>query len=310
MAIQLTVKEGNSERSWDVVDGQQIDINMAKGAEYALIDTRTGETPDGLRVVNNHGQTEIYGSDTFPWVTLHDDGSDTDAAPQPEAAPASPAATLGDNIAIADAAAVADASAPPPADAEHLQADEVAEPTNPNFEGTPSGGSMLLAGGGALLAGGRAAAIGGGSSGANPHYHEPDTSLAPHPATSPEPLAADGNPTGESPAAAPPQPTSTEPQHTPYTLNMNGENLNFDNLLKGGKLDATNHDFDKLTLNAGDLLAHPGTLTLSGDYGDQLDLTGGGWVQDSAAGHGNHYSTYHHGNFTLRVEDDISVSII
>lgn len=36
MAIQLTVKEGNSERSWDVVDGQQIDINMAKGAEYAL----------------------------------------------------------------------------------------------------------------------------------------------------------------------------------------------------------------------------------------------------------------------------------
>jgi len=92
MAIQLTVKEGNSERSWDVVDGQQIDINMAKGAEYALIDTRTGETPDGLRVVNNHGQTEIYGSDTFPWVTLHDDGSDTDAAPQPEAAPVSPAA--------------------------------------------------------------------------------------------------------------------------------------------------------------------------------------------------------------------------
>ena len=91
---------------------------------------------------------------------------------------------------------------------------------------------------------------------------------------------------------------------------MNGENLNFDNLLKGGKLDATNHDFDKLTLNAGDLLAHPSTLTLSGDYGDQLDLTGGGWVQDSAAGHGNHYSTYHHGNFTLRVEDDISVSII
>ena len=181
MAIQLTVKEGNSERSWDVVDGQQIDINMAKGAEYALIDTRTGETPDGLRVVNNHGQTEIYGSDTFPWVTLHDDGSDTDAAPQPEAAPASPAATLGDNIAIADAAAAADASAPPPADAEHLQADEVAEPTNPNFEGTPSGGSMLLAGGGALLVGGLAAAIGGGSSGANPHYHEPDTSLAPHP---------------------------------------------------------------------------------------------------------------------------------
>ena len=104
MAIQLTVKEGNSERSWDVVDGQQIDINMAKGAEYALIDTRTGETPDGLRVVNNHGQTEIYGSDSFPWVTLHDDGSDTDAAPQPGAAPASPAATLGDNIAIADAA--------------------------------------------------------------------------------------------------------------------------------------------------------------------------------------------------------------
>ena len=297
MAIQLTVKEGNSERSWDVVDGQQIDINMAKGAEYALIDTRTGETPDGLRVVNNHGQTEIY-------------GSDTDAAPQPEAASASPAATLGDNIAIADAAAAADASAPPPADAEHLQADEVAEPTNLNFEGTPSGGSILLAGGGALLAGGLAAAIGGGSSGANPHYHEPDTSLAPHPATSPEPLAADGNPTGESPAAAPAQPTSTEPQHTPYTLDMNGENLNFDNLLKGGKLDATNHDFDKLTLNAGDLLAHPGTLTLSGDYGDQLDLTGGGWVQDSAAGHGNHYSTYHHGNFTLRVEDDISVSII
>ena len=294
MAIQLTVKEGNSERSWDVVDGQQIDINMAKGAEYALIDTRTGETPDGLRVVNNHGQTEIY-------------GSDTDAAPQPEAAPA---ATLGDNIAIADAAAAADASAPPPADAEHLQADEVAEPTNPNFEGTPSGGSMLLAGGGALLAGGVAAAIGGGSSGANPHYHEPDTSLAPHPATSPEPLAADGNPTGESPAAAPPQPASTEPQHTPYTLNMNGENLNFDNLLKGGTLDATNHNFDKLTLNAGDLLAHPSTLTLSGDYGDQLDLTSGGWVQDSAAGHGNHYSTYHHGNFTLRVEDDISVSII
>ena len=86
------------------------------------------KTPDGLRVVNNHGQTEIYGSDTFPWVTLHDDGSDTDAAPQPEAVPASPAATLGDNIAIADAAAAADASAPPPADAEHLQADEVAEP--------------------------------------------------------------------------------------------------------------------------------------------------------------------------------------
>ncbi len=310
MAIQLTVKEGNSERSWDVVDGQQIDINMAKGAEYALIDTRTGETPDGLRVVNNHGQTEIYGSDTFPWVTLHDDGSDTDAAPQPEAAPVSPAATLGDNIAIADAAAAADASAPPPADAEHLQADEVAGPANPNFEGTPSGGSMLLAGGGALLAGGLAAAIGGGSSGANPHYHEPDTSLAPHPATSPEPLAADGNLTGESPAAAPPQPASAQPQHTPYTLDMNGDTLNFDNLLKSGALDATNHQSDKLTLSAGDLLAHPGTLTLSGDYGDHLDLAGGGWTHDSNADHYSNYSTYHHGNFTLRVEDDISVSII
>ena len=33
MAIKLTVKEGNNERSWDVMDGQQIDINMAKGAE-------------------------------------------------------------------------------------------------------------------------------------------------------------------------------------------------------------------------------------------------------------------------------------
>ena len=76
MAIKLTVKEGNNERSWDVMDGQQIDINMAKGAEYTLIDTQTGQTPDGMRVVNNHGQTEIYGSDTFPWVTLHDEGAD------------------------------------------------------------------------------------------------------------------------------------------------------------------------------------------------------------------------------------------
>jgi len=81
MAIKLTVKEGNNERSWDVMDGQQIDINMAKGAEYTLIDTQTGQTPDGMRVVNNHGQTEIYGSDTFPWVTLHDEGADEPAAP-------------------------------------------------------------------------------------------------------------------------------------------------------------------------------------------------------------------------------------
>ena len=54
MAIKLTVKEDGSERSWDVIDGQQIDIRMSKGAEYALVDTRTGQTPDGMRIVDNH----------------------------------------------------------------------------------------------------------------------------------------------------------------------------------------------------------------------------------------------------------------
>ena len=81
MAIQLTVKEGNSERSWDVIDGQQIDIRMSKGAQYALLDTHTGEAPDGLRVVEDHGQTKIYGSDNYPWVTLRgEDEDDSEAA--------------------------------------------------------------------------------------------------------------------------------------------------------------------------------------------------------------------------------------
>ena len=252
MAIKLTVKEGNNERSWDVMDGQQIDINMAKGAEYTLIDTQTGQTPDGMRVVNNHGQTEIYGSDTFPWVTLHDEGADEHAAPArieqtfEPAPPAAPAAE--ENIALAEA---------PPAEA--------------------SGGSSR------------------GS-----HHHDEDTSFAPRPTAEPEPITEQPQTTVASATNLP----------TPYTLNMNGENLDFNNVLQNGKLDASNHQHDNFTLNAGDLLAKATSLTLDGDYGDHLDLSGGGWTQDANNSHYDNYRTYHHGNFTLRVEDDISVSII
>ena len=90
MAIKLTVKEGSSERSWDVVNGQQIDIRMAQDAHYDLIDTQTGRTPDGLRITRRDGQIEIYGSYSYPWVTMHH--GDTAAPPQPAEAsePAAP----------------------------------------------------------------------------------------------------------------------------------------------------------------------------------------------------------------------------
>ena len=303
MAIKLTVKEGNNERSWDVMDGQQIDINMAKGAEYTLIDTQTGQTPDGMRVVNNHGQTQIYGSDTFPWVTLHDEGADEPAAPArieqtfEPAPPAAPAAE--ENIALAEAPP-AEASDAPRHVLEHIQADEIgAPPPNADFEGAPSGGSMLLAGGGALLLGGLSAALSGGSSGGS-HHHDEDTSFAPRPPAEPEPITEQPQTTVASATNLP----------TPYTLNMNGENLDFNNVLQNGKLDASNHQHDNFTLNAGDLLAKATSLTLDGDYGDHLDLSGGGWTQDANNSHYDNYRTYHHGNFTLRVEDDISVSII
>ena len=310
MAIQLTVKEGNSERSWDVIDGQQIDIRMSKGAQYALLDTHTGEAPDGLRVVEDHGQTKIYGSDNYPWVTLRgEDEDDSEAAttnndtPPPAAAALAPA----ENIALADAAPADKGDAP--ADAEHVQAEEVAEPTNPGFEGTPSGTSMLLAGGGALLAGGLAAAIGGGSSGGGGarHYDE-DTSFAPRPSAGLEPVAADGHGAQETTNATHGKAASAT-HDAPYTFSMNEQNLNFDNLLKNGKFDASNHRHDDMTLNAGDLLAHPSTRTLDGDYGDHLNLSGGGWTRDNIDPYST-YSTYRHGSFTLRVEDDISVSII
>ena len=304
MAIKLTVKEVNDERSWDVMDGQQIDINMAKGAEYALIDTQTGQLPDGMRIVDKNGQTEIYGSDTFPWVTLHGDEASEPANPariEQTFEPAPPAAPAPEaNIALADAPP-AEATDAPRHVVEHLQADEIGiAPPNANFESAPSGGSMLLAGGGALLIGGLSAALSSGSSGGNHHSHYDDTSLAPHPHAAPEPITE------------PPQTTvaSATKIPTPYTLNMNGENLDFNNLLQDNKLDTSNHQHDNLTLNAGDLLAKPASLTLDGDYGDHLDLAGGGWTHDTSSGHYSNYETYRHGNFTLRVEDDISVSII
>lgn len=301
MAIKLTVKEDGSERSWDVIDGQQIDIRMSKGAEYALVDTRTGQTPDGMRIVDNHGQTEIYGSDSFPWVTLHDEQEAIPARIEQNFEPAPPAAAPEGSIALAEVSAV-DAAQTPADATEHVQADEVIAPPNANSEGTPSGTSMLIAGGGALLVGGLSAALGGGSGGA--YQHDEDTSFAPRPTPAPEPAAADTHDTAHAVSEDAAQAAST-----PYTLSMNSENLDFDHLLQRGALDASNHQPDTFNLSAGDLLAKPTTLTLDGDYGDHLDLSGGGWTKDSGS-HYDHYETYHHGNFTLRVEEDISVSII
>lgn len=275
MAIKLTVKEGSSERSWDVVNGQQIDIHMAQDAHYDLIDTQTGRTPDGLRITRHDGQIEIYGSDSYPWVTMHH--GDTVAPPQAAEAsePAAPPPAQ-DILATLPAEATLPQEALP---VEHLRADEVAETPPAAYSGgeieTPSMGSMLLAGGGALVVGGMAALVSGGSDGGD--------GIAQKPVDTPR-----DNVQG-------------------YTLQLNNEMLDMTRVARDGKLDLDNGRNDLLKLSAQDLLGDPAQLTIDGNHGDNVQLAGQHWTQ--LADEGN-YHVYQHNNLIARIEDDISVTII
>ncbi|RKW11252.1 MAG: hypothetical protein D8H94_13715 [Cardiobacterium sp.] len=275
MAIKLTVKEGSSERSWDVVNGQQIDIHMAQDAHYDLIDTQTGRAPDGLRITRHDGQIEIYGSDSYPWVTMHH--GDTAAPPQPAEAsePAAPPPAQ-------DILATSPAEVVPPQEAlpvEHLRADEVAETPPAAYSGgeieTPSMGSMLLAGGGALVVGGMAALVSGGSDGGD--------GIAQKPVDTPR-----DNVQG-------------------YTLQLNNEMLDMTRVARDGKLDLDNGRNDLLKLSAQDLLGDPAQLTIDGNHGDNVQLAGHHWTQLADEGK---YHVYQHNNLIARIEDDISVTII
>lgn len=279
MAIKLTVKEGGRERNWDVVDGQQIDVHMTQDAQFSLIDTRTGQTPDGLRIARHDGQIDIYGSDSYPWVTLHH--GDAAAPPQAveagEAAAAPPAqefpAPLPQEVVPQETLPV-----------EHLRAEEVAAEPAAEYSGgdveTPSMGSMLLAGGGALVIGGVAALISGNSS--NDY---------------------DGLPHG--------RPTDNPRQHgggQGYTLQLNNETLDVARVAQDGKLDLDNGHNDLLKLSARDLLGDPAaTLTIDGNRGDTVQLAGNHWTQ--LADEGN-YHVYRHNNLIARIEDDIGVAMV
>ena len=274
MAIKLTVKEGSSERSWDVVNGQQIDIRMAQDAHYDLIDTQTGRAPDGLRITRHDGQIEIYGSDNYPWVTMHH--GDTAAPPQPAEAsePAAPPPAQ-------DILATLPAEAAPPQEAlpiEHLRADEVAETPPAAHSGgetqAPSMGSMLLAGGGALVVGGLAALASGSSD---------DDGIAHKPVDTPR-----GSGRG-------------------YSLQLNNEMLDMTRVARDGKLDLDNGRDDLLKLSAQDLLGEPAQLTIDGNHGDNVQLAGHHWTQLADEGK---YHVYQHNNLIARIEDDISVTII
>lgn len=297
MATRLTVKEGASERSWEIVDGQQIDIHMAKGAEYHLTDTETGQPPQGLRIAQSNGQIEVFGSDSYPWVTLYQDGAAEAAGAEKGTAgqdavvqgvertfePAPPAAEESSIL----AAKTPDIT---PADSDtlaadmpvaHLRAGEVADVPVSSQEdfASPSIGSLLIAAGGALAAGGiAAAASGGGGSNHGGLTHDRD-------------LPQEPSYVGDA----------------PYTLRLNNEQLDLGKALQGSKLDLDNGRNDLLQLNANDLFGKAGELDIDGNFGDKVQLSGGHWTQLADEGK---YHVYQHNNLIARIEDDISVAMI
>ena len=227
MATRLTVKEGANERSWEIVDGQQIDIHMAKGAEYHLTDTETGQPPQGLRIAQSNGQIEVFGSDSYPWVTLYQDGAAEAAGAEKGTAgqdavvqgvertfePAPPAAEESSIL----AAKTPDMTPANPdtlaADmpVAHLRAGEVADVPVSSQEdfASPSISSLLVAVGGALAAGGiAAAASSGGGSNHGGLTHDRD-------------LPQEPSYVGDA----------------PYTLRLNNEQLDLGKALQGSKLD-------------------------------------------------------------------------
>ena len=300
MATRLTVKEGAHERSWEIVDGQQIDIHVAKGAEYRLTDTETGQTPQGLRIAETGGQIEVFGSDSYPWVTLYQDGTAEAAGGEKEFAgqdatapggmqafePAPPVAEENSILAAKapdtalEGSAMAQAA---DATAAHQRAGEVAE-VPADSAGTqeeftpPSMGSLLIAAGGALAAGGIAAAASGGGGSNRSGLHERELPQE-------QPYVEDA----------------------PYTLRLNNELLDLGKAVRGGKLDLDNGRNDLLQLNANDLFGKTGELDIDGNFGDKVQLSGGQWTRLADEGK---YHVYQHNNLIARIEDDISVAVI
>ncbi|MDO4642543.1 MAG: hypothetical protein Q4A74_01745, partial [Cardiobacteriaceae bacterium] len=271
-----------------VVDGQQIDISMARGAQYHLVDTQTGQIPDGMRVVENNGQIEIFGGDSYPWITMHQaDATTTNTAAtathiNDTFQPAPP--ETEDNASILAAPTPEGQAEAVAQHVEHVQADEVldssATPAHSveAFE-APSSTSLLIASGGALLVGGLAAVAGGGGR----DSHDDGFSIKPSAIHSPQ------------------------AHEDAYSLHMNGESLDLAKAVQSDILDVNNGKMDTLHLTVNDVLNKSTGLSIEGEQGDAIQLAGGHWTQLADEGH---YHIYQHNHFVARIDEEISVALI